>query len=177
MSKHLWAWERCQFRNHRVTVARALADQVNQTAWPHMSPEDCRQTYISLLPHYNFAGKDSPLLDDADFPALEKHFSQLITETFPITEEYEDDAPVDFDYRPDSSVFTRGAKPTRSKCNFDMAAIQNVFNKMRNGHKRNAWGGSLPSSFLKQIQEAPEQDRPISMPAWWQGSMMAKLSA
>jgi uncharacterized C2H2 Zn-finger protein len=185
MNKHLWAWERCQFRTLRVTVARALADQVNQTAWPHMTLQDCRQTYVSLLPHYNIAGKDSPLLDDADFSAIDGHFSRLITENFPVINDYEmdDDATV----RPDSTILSkphRESKLGKTRSIVDMAALQTVFNmqtvfnRVKNGHKRHAFGGSLPPSFLRQVEAAEEGSRPNSVPSsGWRTSMMVKMTA
>ncbi|SMR55256.1 unnamed protein product [Zymoseptoria tritici ST99CH_3D1] len=189
MQKHLWAWERCQFRTHRVTVARALADQVNQTAWPHMSVQDCRQTYTSLLPHYNLAGKDSPHLDDADFPAVDAHFSRLINDIFSIIDEYgDDDFPASAYFRPDSSILPKGreARPTKSKCIVDMSALQavfnmpNVFSKSKSGHKRHAMGGSLPLNFLRQAEResTAEQSRPISTAgSWLRNSKMTKMNA
>ena len=59
MQKNLWCWELTQLRTHRVAVATHLAKRLNASVSPHMTLQDCRRTYTSLLPHFSIANGDA----------------------------------------------------------------------------------------------------------------------
>lgn len=189
MQKHLWSWELCQLRTHRATVARMLAQRVSKTASPHMSVQDCKRTYHSVLPHMSIASRDS-IRSDASWSRVRRpsetselvaHFSRIVSQTYPkedlvrLKELQEADALLGA--RPDSAVLSspRDSKHiSKRKSIVDLAKRKTVLDGVKYGHKR---GSSNPLSFLRRTASS-EDARPQSLPATALGSTpLVKLSA
>lgn len=200
MQKHLWAWELSQLRMHRVTVARLLAERLNRNSSRHMSVQDCRRAYSSLLPHVSIASRDSTSASQPPPPPttsrwsqesdLDAHFSRIISQTFP-EEDSQTLAKIleaneALDIRPDSAVMMEPAPNSKAfvaprKSFVELAAkrkslvesVRASASASASGHRRNH---SSPISFLKSASRF-ESVRPRSLPGAGASSMVVKLVA
>ncbi|KAK4499948.1 hypothetical protein PRZ48_008134 [Zasmidium cellare] len=151
MQKHLWAWELCQLRAHRVTVARLLAERLS----PHLSLQDCRRTYLSLLPHISVASnRDSVQTSCSEdvTEMIDTHFSRIISESDGLSNIDEESTE---DVRPDSTILANTTKRMSKR-----KSLVELATKRAAGHRRNR---SNPVEYLKQ-QVARETSRPQSLP-------------
>lgn len=162
MQKHLWAWELCQLRTHRVTVARLLAERLTQsTSTPHMSLQDCRRTYMSLLPHISVASRDnvrtSTCSEDVT-EMIDTHFSRIMSQIYPDSELLQNIRESDeeaVDVRPDSTILKESPAKWMSKRKSLVDLTK------RSAHRRNK---SNPIEFLKQQAMKEAGSRPQSLP-------------
>ncbi|EME39370.1 hypothetical protein DOTSEDRAFT_75167 [Dothistroma septosporum NZE10] len=174
MQKHLWSWELCQLRGHRATVARLLAHRVSQTALPHMSVQDCKRSYYSVLPHMSIASRDSVLPGTgsaqqrrpSETSELDAHFSRIVSQTYPKEDPRIKElqrASTVIGARPDS-VILPGARECKNmskrKSFIDLAKRKTVLDGVKYGHKR---GSSHPLNFLRRTAST-EDARPQSLP-------------
>ncbi|EME80406.1 uncharacterized protein MYCFIDRAFT_89893 [Pseudocercospora fijiensis CIRAD86] len=168
MQKHLWAWELCQLRSHRVAIARILAEKLNQmNPTRPMRIQDCRRTYASMLPHFSMAAtRDSVReLDDQDLTSLDKHFSQVLDEVYP-------ESPLaslgnSGQRRPDSGIIA--ARPeskrlSKRKSLVDLAKRLNVEEKVKMKHKRHALSASGFALLRQQAEAKEKENRHASVP-------------
>lgn len=180
MQKHVRAWELSQLRTHRVTVARILSQRIVQSQQRHMSIQDCKQAYLSLLPHVSIAIGDNTRPQsswvqdrrDSETAHLDAYFSGIVSASFP---EADTSAPQSTqkekehpEPRPDSGVITNLDSTKRifskRKSLLDLARRRatsiagNVMHKQ--AHQRTHSG---PIAFLRQ-QSLRDMLRPQSLP-------------
>ncbi|KAF7192635.1 hypothetical protein HII31_06041, partial [Pseudocercospora fuligena] len=167
MQKHLWAWELCQLRSHRVAIARILAEKLNQMnpARP-MSLADCRRTYASMLPHFSMAASRDSVreLDDQDLSSLDAHFSQVLDEVYP---ESTLASLRNAGQRPDSSIIAprpESKRLSKRKSLVDLAKRLNVEEKVKMGHKRHALSASGFALLRQQAEAREKENRHASVP-------------
>lgn len=184
MQKHLWAWELAQLRTHRLIVARLLAERLNKTSSSkHMSLQNCRRTYVSLLPHVSIASSDSLRPEsgwmtdrcESETASLDAYFGRMISEAFPqrdekMLERIEESEAI-LEFRPDSSTLSKGGPRRKSWTHVSrwrsstldsrrkMSALENVKKQEDAAHKRSQSG---PVQFLKQASR--DANRPQSLP-------------
>ncbi|KAF2168935.1 hypothetical protein M409DRAFT_20949 [Zasmidium cellare ATCC 36951] len=168
MQKHLWAWELCQLRAHRVTVARLLAERLTSPQ-QQMSLSDCRRTYLSLLPHISVASSSSrrdssirtsysSVCSDDVAEMIDTHFSRIISETadsFSLSNINEEEEDGNVSARPDSSVLSNTTKRMSKR-----KSLVELATKRAAQHRRNR---SNPIEYLKS-QAVKEVGRPQSLP-------------
>lgn len=177
MQKHLWAWERCQYQTNRLSLARVLKQQARKEEAPAMpavplievSEEVREEVYGPFVPHFTVAGREDSIRwsrdEEADVNEIDAHFSRIISQVFDANA---DDREVESRCRPDSAILTpddEDGEPILDRKSYvDLTALRIAFAQLKNGHKRNAFSGSLPLDFLKQAAQDSEADRPLSMP-------------
>ncbi|KXT11249.1 hypothetical protein AC579_6991 [Pseudocercospora musae] len=166
MQKHLWTWELCQLRSHRVAIARILAEKLNRMnpARP-MSLQDCRRTYASMLPHFSIAASRDSVreLDDQALSSLDAHFSQVLDEVYPESTlaTLRNAGP-----RPDSGIIAsrpESKRLSKRKSLVDLAKRLNVEEKVKSGHKRHALSAS-GFALLRQQADREKENRHASVP-------------
>lgn len=83
MQLHLWAWEKCQLRAHRVTIERLLEERLEYTTrFAHMSLQDRKLAFMALPPHLSMKSLTSlrseprwlKYMDEVDMDDLDAHF-------------------------------------------------------------------------------------------------------
>lgn len=167
MQKHLWAWERCQFQTNRLSLARVLKQRGEKVAVSApASPQVCEEVFGPFVPHFTAAGREDSFHwsqdEDVEVSEIDAHFSRIISQVVDanvVTIEAESKC------RPDSLILipTEVEEPAEERTSYvDLTALRIAFAQLKNGHKRNAFSGSLPLEFLRKA--AQEADRPPSMP-------------
>lgn len=167
MQKHLWAWERCQYQTNRLSLARVLKQQTAKVASPVLpSIEISEEVYGPFVPHFTVAGREDSFRwsrdAEAEVSEIDAHFSRIISQVFDANAHKTEG---ESRCRPDSMILAvdKDAEPAVERKSYvDLTALRIAFAQLKNGHKRNAFSGSLPLDFLRQA--AQEAERPLSMP-------------
>lgn len=168
MQKHLWAWERCQLQTNRLSLSRVLKAQkeVAVVVAPPSPKVEEAEVYGPFVPHFTVPGREDSFHwsrdDEAEVSEIDAHFSRIISQVFDANA---DDTEAESQCRPDSMILlpVESDEPESERKSYvDLTALRIAFAQLKNGHKRNAFSGSLPLEFLKQA--AQEADRPLSMP-------------
>lgn len=165
MQNHLWAWERCQSQTKRLSLEHILQPREEKAS---LQPSPLVELG-PFVPHFTVAGPDDSFRsfrwsrdDEAEVDEIDAHFSRIISQVFDADA---DATEAESHCRPDSTLLTLGedANTTMERKSYiDLTALRLAYAQLKNGHKRNAFSGSLPLDFLKQA--AQEADRPLSMP-------------
>lgn len=175
MQRHLWSWELSQLRANRAAIATVLAQTLSQMSATHMSLQDCKRAYASMLPHFSIAKKESfrssvqsSWLEDhgvEDLANLDGHFSRILDEAYP--EEVLASLRDDECDRPDSTILAVARaeqirRVSKRRSLIDLAKRKQVQDEVKKGHKRYAMSASGFALLMKQ--QLRDEHRPQSVP-------------